>query len=211
MKPFMICDNSGLLQQVSTIEPEPGLRRYLYSEADVELQIFDTLKQLHANPTYINVKSRQDQSIPVKDLSWRSQLNVRCDEMASETLKTLDTKPTVTMFPASRVLLELNGTTVTYHHSSQIQRAYIKRKNREYLTYHHGWKDEFDTVDWETVHAKYMKMPFDKKKFIKKWVNKLLPLNQRRFKRNLFTTPYYPLWCQHIENREHFLTCNHHA
>ena len=65
----MICDNSGLLQRVSTIEPEPSTRRCLYSEADVELQILDTLKQLHADPTYIHVKSHQDQSIPVEELS----------------------------------------------------------------------------------------------------------------------------------------------
>ena len=56
-----------------------------------------------------------------------------------------------------------------------------------------------------------MKMPFHKRFFITKWVNKLLPLNQRRFKKNLFTTPYYQSWCQHIENEEHFLTCNHQA
>ena len=128
MKPFMICDNSGLLQRVSTIEPEPSTRRCLYSEADVELQILDTLKQLHADPTYMHVKSHQDNSIPVDELSWNSQLNVRCDEMASATLKTLETKSKVTMFPASRVLLEINGITITHHQSSQIRRAYSKKK-----------------------------------------------------------------------------------
>ena len=211
MKPFMICDNSFLLQRVSTIEPEPSTRRCLYSEADVELQILDTLKQLQADPTYMHVKSHQDNSIPVEELSWNSQLNVRCDEMASATLKTLETKSKVTMFPASRVLLEINGITITHHQSSQIRRAYSKKKSREYLTYHHRWTDEFDTVDWDTVHAKYMKMTFHKRLFITKWVNKILPLNQQRFKQNLYTTPYCPSWCQHMEHEEHFLTCNHKA
>ena len=118
--PFMICDNSGLLHQVSTIATVPSPRRCLHSEADVELKILDTLKQLHANPTYIHVKSHPDSLILVKKLPWKSQLNVRCDDMTSSKLTTLDTKSTVTMFPARRVMLEINGATVTHHQSSQI-------------------------------------------------------------------------------------------
>ena len=80
-----------------------------------------------------------------------------------------------------------------------------------YLTIHHKWTDEFDTINRDLVHAKYDKIPFQKKLYVTKWVNKLLPLNQRRYKRKLFPTPYCPSWCQCIETEEHLITCNHHT
>ena len=85
--PYIVCDNSGLLFRVSTIPKEPSSQRCLLSEADVELHIIDTLKQLQADPTFIHVKSHPDESIPVKQLQWNLQLNVRCDDIASTKLK----------------------------------------------------------------------------------------------------------------------------
>lgn len=145
----------------------------------------------------------------MNELSWRSQLNVRCDQIASAILKTVEHQPTVTMFPASRVLLDINGSTITHHHSSQIRRAYSRRQSKEYLTRHYGWGKQFDKINWEMIHATYMQLPFHKRLFITKWVNRLLPFNQRRYKRELFPTPYCPSWCQCIENEDHFLSCTH--
>ena len=211
IKPYIICDNSGLLHRVSTIPAEPSPRRCLLSEADVELQIVDTIQQLNADPLYMHVKSHPDETIPVKELPWNSQLNVKCDEKASEKLKNLEVKPRVTTLPASKIMLSINNTTITHHQASQIRRAYSKASSKEYLSHHHQWKNQFETIDWETVHATYKKMPFHMKLFVTKWVNKILPLNQRRFKWNLFPTPMCPSWCQQLENEQHLLTCNHQA
>ena len=209
MRPSMICDNSCLLQRVSTIPEKPSPRRCLYSEVDVELQILDTLQQLKLQPSFIHVKSHPDPTIPVEKLPWRSQLNVRCDTLATQKLKIISTEPIVPMLPASKVMLDVQGITITHHQASQIRRAYSKQRSKAYLSDKHEWTDEFDTIDWDLVNAKYVKMPFHKKLFITKWVNKLLPLNLRRYKRNLFPTAYCPSWCQQLENDEHLITCNH--
>ena len=139
------------------------------------------MKQLHIDPTYVHVTNHPDPMIPIKQLPWKLQLNVRCNAMASKTLQKLTIEPNVTMFPTSRVMLEIKGRSITHHQSSQIRREYSQSKSRSYLTYHHQWTDEFDTIDWELVHAKYIKMIFHKKLFVTKWVNKLLPLNQQRY------------------------------
>ena len=159
---------------------------------------------------FIHVKSHLDESIPVKQLPWSSQLKIRCDDIASAKLKNIKVKPMVTMLPASRIILEINRTSITHHQASQIQRAYSKPINREYLTYHHKRENEFDTVDWETVHVTYKKMPFNKK-IVTKMVKKLLPLNQRRYTCNLFPTLVCPSWCQQIEEEQHLLNYNHQA
>ena len=163
LRPFMICDNSGLLQRVSTVATEPTPRRCMYSEADVELQITDTLRQLRAEPTYVHVKSHPDPTIPVKKLPWKSQLNVRCDELASKKLLEIQEEPEVPILPASKIMLTIKGRSITHHQPAQIRREYSREKSREYLTYHHNWTNEFETIDWDLVHAKYNKIPFHKK------------------------------------------------
>ena len=77
--------------------------------------------------------------------------------------------------------------------------------------YHHEWKDEFDTMDWEIVHTSYKKMLFHKTLFVTKWVNKLLPLNQQIYKWNIFPTPLCPSWCQQKEDKQQLFTYNHQA
>ena len=209
---YIVCDNSCLLYRVSPISKKSSPWQCLLSEADIELQIIDFLKQLQADPKLIHAKSHPNESIPVKQLPWNSQLNVQCDDIVSTKLKNIKVKPMVTMLPASRIMLKINGTSITHHQASQIRRAYSTPiLSREYLTYHNKWENDFDTIDWETVHATYKKMPFHKTLFVTKWVNKLLPLNQQRYKWNIFPTPLCPSWCQQIEEEQHLLNYNHQA
>ena len=57
----------------------------------------------------------------------------------------------VPFLPASRIMLEINGITITSHIPSKIRKSWSIKAREKYLTNKHNWNaDRFDAIDWET-------------------------------------------------------------
>jgi hypothetical protein len=64
------CDNQGLLDRLETSRQSKYLkpRRFLFSEADLEMQILDTLALLATTVTLRHVNGHQDETVPTTEL-----------------------------------------------------------------------------------------------------------------------------------------------
>jgi hypothetical protein len=214
-KLLLLCDNAGLLQRVHTAHQAKYVkpRRYLYSEADLEMQIMDSLRLLKSTFALEHVLGHQDDGTD-EPLPWKASLNVRCDAIATATLDNIQTvEPDVPFLPACKVALTIAGTTITHHLPTQIRQHYGKRLQTAYLCARHHWEiDQFDTVDWELFRSSILDFSLPKRFFLVKWVNHLLPFQSQQFRYLQSTSPACPSSCgDGHEDEDHFLRCTHSA
>jgi hypothetical protein len=122
------CDNQGLLERLQSTRASTYTKpcRFLFSEADIEMQILDTLSTLATKVHLEHVKGHQDDSVPTTELPWPAQLNIRCDSLASEELERIQTPtPIVSFLLASLVALTVQGKTLTHHIPSQVCQLHL--------------------------------------------------------------------------------------
>jgi hypothetical protein len=149
-------------------------------------------------------------------LSWKAQLNQRCDELATLHLESatsdLPLVPFLPFLPASRVELTVAGTSITHHYPSQLRTLAELPAYRVYLCHHHGRAPAvFDLVDWPTFHSCTLTVPFLQRLFIIKWVNDLLPFQVQQHKFNQSPSPLCLSSCGEPEDWRHFPRCPHQA
>ena len=86
-------DNKGLIERINQIQHKKIIppRRCMLSESDIELQIWATLQTLNTDSILQHVLGHQDQG-ETTPLTWQAQLNIRCDELASNTLTKIKKK-----------------------------------------------------------------------------------------------------------------------
>jgi len=79
---FGYCDNSGLIQQVNTLQANkiPNPASTITNDYDLANEIHQTIRHIPMPVKLQHVKGHQDQNIPVKDLPYEVQLNIACDE-----------------------------------------------------------------------------------------------------------------------------------
>jgi hypothetical protein len=210
---LLLCDNAGLLQRVEKARSAKYIqpRRFLYSEADLEMQILDTLQLLQSTFGLEHILGHQDQD-PDEPLTWKATLNVHCDAIATAQLAQLDTvETTVPFLPASKVALSIDGTTITHHIPTQIRQYYGHRLQQVYLSKHHHWEpSQFASVDWELFRLVILQFSLPKRFFLTKWVNLLLPFQSQQFRFNQSVSAACPSLCGcSPEDAHHFLRCNH--
>jgi hypothetical protein len=102
-----------------------------------------------------------------KKLSLAAQINVECDELATETAKAVLTPgqsvvlpPVITLpYAGSRALLRIGKRWVTTDLDRYILNAHWADKTRSYCCKKYEWSREtFDTIDWELIRAARTKM-----------------------------------------------------
>ena len=102
MRKTVYSDNKGLIHRINEIHNYQSIRprRTMLSESDVELQIHDTLSILNTKATFQHVKSHQDKIPDNTTKTWQATLNIRCNEMATQTLQYINVASTVLFLPA---------------------------------------------------------------------------------------------------------------
>jgi hypothetical protein len=187
-------------------------RRTLFSEADVELQILDTLAAFPYMPTLCHVEGHQGTKYPDRPLQWDAQLNQRCDKIATDHLEAAtDILSTTTFFPASKASLTVGVTTLTHHIPSQLRFFAGLSAHHVYLCRHHHWTtEEYETISWARYFATTRKLSFLLRLFVIKWINDLLPFQQQHHKYKQSPSASCPSTCGcQNEDWDHFLTCSH--
>jgi hypothetical protein len=153
----LVCDSQSLLDRLtaSTKLTRVVPRRFLFSEADAEMAILDTFRELKADIMLKHVEAHQDTKHPDRPPTWAAILNTRCDAIASDKLAlATDVLRKVSFLPASKISLEVHGVTITHHLPSQLRRSSNSAALRAYLCKHHQWDGpEFDTVNWDALQS----------------------------------------------------------
>jgi hypothetical protein len=211
---IIYCDNQGLLDRINTSRHSKYLkpRRFLFSEADLEMQILDTLALLSTKVTLRHVKGHQDDTVPTAELPWPAQLNIHCDALASAELQRIPTpSPLVPFLPASKVSLTVQGNTLTHHIPSQVRQLHSAIHQRPYLERHHKWNPGiFDTVNWDLLRACLLDLSTVVRFFFVKWINLILPFQSQQYKFSQSPSPACPSRCGAVsEDATHFLRCSH--
>ena len=124
------------IKEYKTIRP----RRAMLSESDIELQIYNTLRIINTTETLHHVLGHQDDLPNSNKQTWQATLNIRCDDLATETLKKVKEITTVLFLPASKIMLQIRETSITHHYAAQIRSMYSVPFQRMYLNYHHCWE-----------------------------------------------------------------------
>ena len=207
----IVCDSESLLTRLESALASTICRprRALFSEADVESGITDTIRSLQMNLQLEHVHSHQDTRFPNAPLSWEATLNTRCDELATQYLaSSLLPLPLVPFIPASIVHLQVNGTSITHHVPSQLRYLCNRQSTKDYLIHRYGWDDAtLDSVDWTLFRPTFLSLSFNLRLFVIKWRHHLLPLGSRQHRINPHHNPHCPS-CDHpLEDDNHFLRC----
>jgi hypothetical protein len=187
-------------------------RRTLFLEADVEMEIIDALGCFPIRPSLIHVEGHQDTKYPDRTPTWDSCLNQHCDEITTTHLElATDILLRMSFFPASKVILTVQHTSITHHIPSQLRSFAGLRDYRCYRTKHHQWESHtFDMVDWPRLHSSSRSISFLKRLFVIKWINDLLPFQQQQFLYKQSSSASCPSSCGcPQEDWSHFLRCPH--
>jgi len=85
------CDNSGLIQQVMSLQTNQILNPSLAitNNYDLANEIYQSIHHLPMPVKLKHVKGHQDQKTPIEELPYEAQLNIACNKQARENLKNL--------------------------------------------------------------------------------------------------------------------------
>jgi hypothetical protein len=196
----LYCDNESLLKRItaSSSLKRSIPRRFLFSEADVEMQILASLQALLALVAFEHVEGHQDTKYPDEPLSWSAQLNQRCDEIATAHLDlATEPMPTVPFLPASTVSISVGAHTITHYIPTQFRTFDGLAGIRQHLCTHHEWEEPtiFDLVDWPVFHSASLATTFLKRLFGIKMIHFLLPLQKQQYQFRLSPSASCPSAC----------------
>jgi hypothetical protein len=214
MQLTLVCDSLSLLDRLSASRKLTRIvpHRFLFSEADAEMAILDTFRELKADLVLQHVESHQDTRYPNRPPTWAVILNQRCDSLASKHLDSATEilLQSVPFLPASKISLDVDGVTITHHLPSQLRRCSNSPSLRDYLCRHHQWDGpEFDLVRWESLQSAALSRSFLKRLFLVKWTNDLLSFQVQQYKSGYSPVPSCPSHCGEDEDWFHFIRCAH--
>jgi hypothetical protein len=209
------CDNKGLISRLAYASGPlmPFPRHYLRSDMDLEMQILDTIRLLGITFTYTHVKGHQDTTIPSEALSSpltrQAALNIECDHLATSALKLASPSATVTFLPASAVSVQIEGITVNRKLPGVIRNLIGRRLQLASFSRRYGWSDDqFDNIDWPLYCSASAKLSLKKRLFVIKWLNDLLPFQDRMHKYGQAPLAGCPETCGcESEDHSHLLRC----
>jgi hypothetical protein len=211
----LYCDSQSLLLRLEASWTLKRVipRHFLFSEIDVEMQILEVLRAIESHVTFEHVEGHQDTKYPERPLSWAAQLNMRCDEIATDQLDVASQPiPTVTFLPASQVSISVGAHTLTHHIPTQLRYFSGLAGLREHYCKHHAWISTaiFDLINWPLFHQATLVTTFSRRLFILKWINDLLPFQKQQFRYRQSPTAHCPsaYGCTE-EDWRHFSRCPH--
>jgi hypothetical protein len=179
----LYCDSDSLIKRLqgSLALKRPAPQRYLFSEADIEMEILSAIHTL-GTVDLEHVYGHQNESESIEPLSWEVTLNQHCDDIATEHLEeAIGSHPLVPFLPSSKVSLTVQGTTITHHIPAHLRTYAGLPALRDYKCWHHGWDPPvFDLIDWPTLHVCTQMLSFLKRLFTIKWTNGLLPFQEQQ-------------------------------
>jgi hypothetical protein len=155
-------DNQGLLKKQVSFR-EFALAKYsaaLHSEWDAIISVYNLMDRFPQLPVLQHVFGHQDNSLDYNDRPLDAQMNTQADNLATMELDEYSTVlPSVPFDPESKVMLSIDGTTVTRRLETTLR---TKARLPALLDYYQDrlkWDQcTFHAVDWEVFGGIYPKM-----------------------------------------------------
>jgi hypothetical protein len=205
------CDNEGLIKRLKFVHGPltPFPRHYLRSDMDLEMQIVDTIRLLEISLAYKHVHGHQDDADDEAPLTREALLNVACDQLATAALRIAQPAPNVNFFPASEVSVHIAEQTVTWKVPRVVRTLVGRCRQLASFKRRYAWTAaQFDSIDWPQFRSSTHKFCLKKRFFIIKWLNDLLPFQERMLKFGQSSLAGCPDECDCVsETNQHLLHC----
>jgi hypothetical protein len=181
----------------------------LASDYDLEAAITQTILDLPLTLSQLHVKSHQDKDQPdTLRLSWKAQLNVLCDRLASRQLAVCPLVTRVSQNPYCNAYLAHGNRTISGQLRKSMFCAASQPIIRTYLLDRHQWSPEtFASIAWEPCHAASQSLTSTDHLFVTKLIHKLLPIGFRLRQRQSHMPAGCPTCDAPIEDDWHWITC----
>ena len=211
----LFVDSTSAISNVSQLRDLIPRRRYL-NNADV----FSTMSAAHPvlkQFSFQHVKSHQDDSTDFEKLSFPAQVNVLCDQMATEQLLRQQTHEQERTLPCPLtprhlpVELAYSGQIISSHYVQRLREEISLSRHRLFLQTKYKWDDTcWENIAWESFSACAKTTRLSHAAFRSKLVHNWLHLGDQRSK---FSTEVASIarncpYCQLPEDFRHFLTCS---
>jgi hypothetical protein len=155
-------DNQGLLKKQTSFR-KFALAKYsaaLHSEWEAVISVYNMMDRFPNLPVLKHVYGHQDKDIAFADLPLDAQMNIEADALATMELSEFSsTLHQVPFDPESRVMLSIDGTTLTWRLETTIR---TKARLPALITYFSdrlNWDQRtFHTVDWDTFGGVFPKI-----------------------------------------------------
>jgi hypothetical protein len=202
------CDNSTVVGRMQWFQERDinTPNSHLSPDNDVQSQIEATMQELQTTFPLQRVKGHQKPK-EGKDLTWEAKLNNKADDLANEARNETSNEPNIFyQYPASKVMLYINGTPITQNLAKEIRNAWMTQDLREYMTEHFEWANTTsDTIDWYSYGSKLTSLPYYQHVFCVKLIHERLPVQGEKFT----TSPnkICPCCQQQEETSIHLLKC----
>ena len=202
-------DNQGLLKKQTSFR-KFALAKYsaaLHSEWDAVISVYNLMDRFPNLPVLKHVYGHQDEDIAYADLPLDAQMNIEADALATMELSEFSTTLHQVPFdPESRVMLSIDGTTVTRRLETTIR---TKARLPALITYYSdrlNWDQRtFHAVDWDTFGGVFPKIK--QRNFITKFCFYTLPTGDRLHRRDSIYNNRCPTCHAPDETDNHLLQC----
>ncbi len=206
-------DNQGLLKK-QTYFRKFALARYsaaLHSEWDAVIAVYNLMDRFPNLPVLKHVYGHQDRDLTYDELPLDAKMNTEADALATKEHDEFSTTlHRVPFDPESKVMLSIDGTTVTRRLESTIRTtARLPSLINYYLERLHWDQFTFHSVDWATFGSVYQKSK--QRNFITKFCFYTLPTGDRLHRRDSSYDNRCPTCHAPDETDDHLLQCPSHA
>jgi len=127
--------------------------------------------------TFSHVKGHQDEDHELKDLPYKAQLDVQCDQHASKALETLlvNTCPHPQL-PSNSLHLTINGQTIVRQYQEYLCEATQLPQYHQYLTNKFLWHPSIpNQIEWIPIQYALRKFTNPDQTQIQKIIHKWIP------------------------------------
>ena len=210
----LFVDSTSAITNVSQLREMMPRRRFA-NNAD----IFSTMSAAHPVLTqfrFQHVKSHQDDTTDLEQLSFPAQVNVLCDEMATTQLLSQQSQADQRSLPCPLtprhlpIELAYRGQIISSHYVRRLREAICLDRHRLFLQTKYKWDDvSWDAIAWESFAQCANKSRLSHASFRSKLVHNWLHLGDQRSKFGASDAPRTRNcpYCQLPEDFRHFLTC----
>eukprot|EP00978_Attheya_sp_CCMP212_P003429 scaffold7102_cov34-Attheya_sp.AAC.1 len=110
------------------------------------------------------------------------------------------------ILPASKLMLFINGASITRSHAKEIRNAWSTQRLRDNMTKQFKWaSNTADNIDWYSHGSTLQAYDFYQLNLSIKFIHERLPLNEVQFHQS--TTDQCPCCKKEKETFEHFIEC----
>ena len=207
-----VCDNSAIVDKgnKSDLVAMSNINVGLSPEFDIVRELQTTRDDADPRITFEHITGHQDTiQTTKKALSWKSQLNILCDQRAGDAHR-VDLRVVHDLMPTkvARAVLCINNRAITTKHRVALTRAQWKPAIVAMLAKDHlPLAEKFDEIAWNASESARKKFSFCQHKFVTKCCYYYLPTQSELFKRRT-TSSALCYGCGLPDEKNHFIQCS---